>query len=100
MIVAPRDFAQYRIEESGETGREWIGELPTLIDNLCAKWGIVADGAPLHGHLGLVIPVRCDDEALVVKVSWMNESNRYEPFARQAWNGDGARPWCHPRLSQ
>lgn len=90
MISVPRNFAEYRIKESGETGREWINALPELFDKLCAKWRIVPDGDPMHGHLALVLPVRRDNEPLVVKISWMDDSNRCESRALEAWNGNGA----------
>lgn len=91
MIAIPEDFVRTRVRISGAVGRQWIDGLPTLLENLCAQWSLVPDGVPMHGHLGLVVPVkRPDGHLCVLKVSWIDESNKHEVDALAAWQGNGA----------
>jgi streptomycin 6-kinase len=88
--VIPADFAAGVINQAGENGRAWIEALPGIVQSLCARWGLIVDGAPLHGYLGLVVPVIRRDERCVLKVSWTDESTAHEIAALAAWNGRGA----------
>jgi streptomycin 6-kinase len=90
MIVVPEDFARGVVNEAGEAGRAWIDRLPMVIESLCAQWNLVVDGAPMHGYLGVVVPVKRGDESCALKVSWINESNAHEMLALSVWNGQGA----------
>ena len=44
----------------------------------------------MHGYLGLVVPVRRDEEICALKISWPDESTAYEIAALAAWDGHGA----------
>src|SRR5271165_7096002 len=90
MITIPQEFAEAAIIRDGEEGRLWIEQLPGLVQALCQQWGLVLDGAPMHGYLGLVVPVRRGDALCALKVSWIDESSRYEAIALALWNGNGA----------
>lgn len=90
MFTVPEAFARDTIIREGEAGRQWIGELPHLVAQLCHQWDLVIDGAPMHGYLGVVIPVQHGTELCVLKVSWIDESNAEEALALAAWNGQGA----------
>lgn len=90
MIVIPEPFAQATIEREGEAGRQWLAELPHLVEELCGRWGLTPDGAPMHGYLGVVVPVWRGDELCVLKVSWRDPSNMDEAQALAAWQGAGA----------
>ncbi|MCE7983474.1 MAG: hypothetical protein DYG89_20065 [Caldilinea sp. CFX5] len=90
MFVVPETFARDTIRREGEAGRQWIDSLPRLVDALCHRWNLVIDGAPLHGYLGVVIPVQRGTDACVLKVSWLDDSNADEALALTAWNGAGA----------
>ena len=90
MIVVPEEFAANTIRREGEAGRRWIAALPGRVAALCAQWRLVVDGAPLHGYLGLVVPVRRGAELCVLKVAWLEESSRDEAAALAAWDGRGA----------
>src|SRR5215469_16240914 len=90
MIVVPEDFAKTRIKEAGQAGRLWIEELPRIVEGLCDRWRLIPEEPLMHGHLGLVIPVRRDAELVVLKVSWADDSNAHEAKALAAWNGKGA----------
>jgi streptomycin 6-kinase len=44
----------------------------------------------MHGYLGLVVPVRRQDELCVLKVSWLTQETRDEAEALLLWQGQGA----------
>ncbi len=89
MIAVPETFATAAIKRNGEAGRQWINELPGLMEMLCAQWKLRIDGNVMHGYLSLVIPVRRGDEACVLKVAWPGASAQDEAAALVAWNGQG-----------
>ena len=90
VIVVPDAFAAGIVSMAGDAGRAWLGGLPALIDALCQQWQLEVDGAPMHGYLGLVVPVLRGDERCVLKVSWLDESTAAEIAALTIWNGHGA----------
>lgn len=90
MITIPETFAHDTITREGEAGQRWLDQLPSLIATLCAKWQLTVDGAPMHGYLGLVLPMRRTNKPCVLKVSWLDPSNREEALALNEWNGQGA----------
>jgi streptomycin 6-kinase len=90
MIVVPEDFAESTVAREGPAGREWIDALPRTVEALCRRWGLAVDGPPMHGYLGLVVPVRRRDDRAVLKVSWIDEGYSGEMVALAAWGGRGA----------
>lgn len=90
MVVIPEAFAKSTIAREGEAGRQWLADLPPLVDALCQRWGLTLDGPVLHGYLGVVVPVRRGAEACVLKVSWPDPSNMDEAQALAVWQGVGA----------
>jgi len=90
MISIPQAFVQSTLTREGEAGRQWLDQLPRLVDALCVQWNLVLEGPVRHGYLGLVMPVRCGAEPCVLKISWREESNVDEATALAAWNGQGA----------
>jgi streptomycin 6-kinase len=90
MLIIPTRFAADTIAREGEAGRKWIARLPALFDAMCVRWGLVADGSPLHGYLGVVLPVRRGTEVCALKISWRDEATSEEAAALRAWDGRGA----------
>lgn len=90
MITIPEQFARDTLTREREAGRQWLADLPRLVDSLCQHWQLTVDGPPMHGYLGLVIPVRRGEELAVLKVSWIDDSNKEEALALAAWKGHGA----------
>jgi streptomycin 6-kinase len=90
MITVPPAFAIATATREGEAGRTWIAELPRLVEALVAEWKLAIDGPPMHGYLGLVVPVRYRAVPCVLKISWIDESTADEALALSAWNGRGA----------
>ncbi|MGI5517729.1 aminoglycoside phosphotransferase family protein [Streptomyces sp. CA-106131] len=89
MIEVPTDFATAAVNRAGQSGKEWVDSLPTLVEGLCARWGLAVDGAPLHGHLGLVVPVQRGEEPCALKVSWQDATTLHEAPALATWDGQG-----------
>ncbi len=89
-LKVPAAFAAGIVAEFGDRGRAWLTRLPDLVADRCSDWRLRIDGAPLHGHLGLVLPVRRGDESLVLKIAMNEPSSRHERLALAAWNGHGA----------
>jgi streptomycin 6-kinase len=90
VIEVPADFAAGIVTLGGDAGRRWLDRLPSLVDDLCQRWHLVVDGAPMHGYLGLVVPVMRGDKQCVLKVSRLDESTAAEIAALTLWNGQGA----------
>lgn len=90
MIGVPEEFARAAASRAGDAGHAWLDALPGLVRALCERWALRVDGAPMHGYLGLIVPVRRRDDLCVLKVSWPDESTVGEAAALVAWNGCGA----------
>ncbi|MGX1804372.1 aminoglycoside phosphotransferase family protein [Nocardia sp. NPDC055321] len=91
MIAIPAAFDRLTVEREGATGRAWIATLPGLLDELLDRWSCTPVGAPLHGHVGVIVPVRHPDlPPAVLKVSFPHPGNVNEPDAFQVWDGRGA----------
>ena len=74
-------------------GPEWaafVDRLPRLARELVDDWGLVADGAPRHGHGSLVLPVRRDGEPAVLKLAFPDDEGEHEALALQRLGGEGA----------
>lgn len=89
-ITIPKAFANGIITDFGAKGQAWIDELPDIIRRYCLEWDLAIDGAAAHGHLSLVVPVIRDNERLVLKLAWPDESSKSEIIALQVWRGHGA----------
>lgn len=89
-IDIPERFAHDTIQREGEAGQRWLRALPDLVEDLLRRWRLQLDGPAMHGYVGLVLPVRREEEDLVLKVSWRDASNAHEHTALRAWGGRGA----------
>ncbi len=91
VIEIPDDFARETVLREGDPGRTWISTLPGLVDELLQRWDCEPDGSVLHGHIGIIVPVRHTDlPPSVIKLSFPHPGNVYEPDAFSVWNGSGA----------
>ncbi|MFC8131928.1 aminoglycoside phosphotransferase family protein [Streptomyces sp. NPDC057302] len=91
-IEVPEDFALSTVQREGERGRAWLATLPELVAELAGRWDCEPAGAPTHGQVGIVVPVRRrrDGAPAVLKVSFPHPGNVYEPDALALWSGRGA----------
>jgi streptomycin 6-kinase len=90
MIDVPDAFARATALREGEAGRAWLRELPGIAVDLLQRWSCVPDGPIMHGAVGIVLPVRCDDRPAVIKLSFPHPGNVDQPDAFVAWDGCGA----------
>nr|WP_079051450.1 aminoglycoside phosphotransferase family protein [Streptomyces curacoi] len=91
MIDIPQELAASQQQYNGEAGRAFIAELPDLTAAFLDRWGLTADGPPMHGVSALVLPVlRRDGTPAVLKLQLLDEESEGEPVALRAWDGDGA----------
>lgn len=89
-VTVPERFADETLAREGEVARDWLDGLPALVSELCERWQLLPDGPPMHGYLGIVIPVTRDGEDYVLKVSWVGAETSTEAVALSVWDGDGA----------
>jgi len=68
----------------------WVDGVPRTVRDLLDEWELVVDGEPMHGWTSLVVPVRADGRAAVLKVAWPHEECQHEILALQHWHGRGA----------
>ncbi|MFE9480163.1 aminoglycoside phosphotransferase family protein [Streptomyces spororaveus] len=91
MVGTPEIFTRGTVEREGAAGAAWLAELPSIVDELLARWECVPDGEVMHGGVGIIVPVlRRDAERAVLKVSFPHPGNVHEPDAFEAWRGRGA----------
>lgn len=88
--MIPAAFAQSTVDREGEPGEAWLFELPTIIEDVLARWDCALDGSLGHGQVGVVAPVRRGSGPAVLKVSFPHPGNVHEPDAFAAWDGRGA----------
>lgn len=56
-----------------------------------AQWDVRLAGAPMHGAVGIALPVvRADQSEAVLKISFPHPGNIPEPYALEVWAGRGA----------
>lgn len=76
----------------GPAWEDWLERLPRLADDVLSQWELTIDGAPMHGHASLVLPVRTRDaEPAALKVSFDgDDESAHEALALRVWDGRGA----------
>ncbi len=89
MIALPPSLLAYA--DRGPEWADWLDRLPRLLRELVDEWSLAPDGAAVHGHTAVVVPVRTDDgDAAVLKVGWPHWEAEHEALALQTWHGNGA----------
>lgn len=90
MIDVPDGLTRATTSREGAAGTAWLAELPAIVSRLLAEWGCELDGAPTHGEVAVVLPVRQGDVPAALKVSFPHPGNRSEPHALRSFAGVGA----------
>ena len=75
--------------ERGPAWAAYVERLPRLVRELSEEWHLSTDGEPAHGHASLVVPVRRDGEAAVLKLAFPDDESEHEALALQRWGGNG-----------
>ncbi len=89
MIEVPATFLAMPRWWSDEHGGRWLRDLPGLVDAACEQWGLVLDGAAMHGSNALVVPVRRSGEPLVLRLAPPGDDVAAEVRALRTWAGRG-----------
>ncbi len=73
------------------SGREWLGELPSLVDELSSRWELRL-AAPYHGGScsWVAAAQRRDGSRAVLKVTWPHREARPEGEVLRLWAGRGS----------
>ncbi|WP_240311512.1 aminoglycoside phosphotransferase family protein [Nocardioides houyundeii] len=75
----------------GEPWVSWLDRLPALAREMLGEWQLALDGAAMHGHCSLVLPVTDrEGNGGVLKLALPDEESEHEALALQRWAGDGA----------
>ncbi len=92
MSLLPFDLPPTFLAHAGRDERwaAWIAGVPRIVRDLLDEWELVVDGEPMHGFTSLVVPVRTDGRAAVLKVAWPHEECQHEILALQHWHGNGS----------
>lgn len=90
MMNLPREFLHNIHNAFGEAGKNWLTDLPALLDEAAQKWNLRL-GAPLLLSYNYVCAVtRADDTEAVLKLGVPNRELRSELNALRLFAGDGA----------
>ncbi|ROS72298.1 streptomycin 6-kinase/streptomycin 6-kinase [Curtobacterium sp. PhB130] len=89
-VEVPEGLVRATTNREGSAGTAWLAELPAIIGGLLGRWGCDLDGAPMHGEVAIVLPVRRGETAAALKVSFPHPGNRSEPDALRSFGGHGA----------
>ena len=88
-VGIPAAFLAYA--DRGADWRRWLDGLPGLLRDLVDEWALRTDGATVHGHTAVAVPVRtAEGVAAVLKVGWPHWEADHEHLALRHWAGDGA----------
>lgn len=90
MITVPDSLATATVDREGEPGQAWVSELPDLVERYLRHWRCRTVGPPMHGGVGLIIPVESPHGDAVLKISFRHPGNVGEPDALRLWAGAGA----------
>ncbi|GAB3267192.1 aminoglycoside phosphotransferase family protein [Kineosporia babensis] len=88
-LKIPAEFAAGVVGHTGDAGRAWLRDLPSLALQLLERWDLQPDGSPMHGYLGLVLPVRQGALPGALKISQVTPETLNQAAALDAWDGRG-----------
>ncbi|WP_425955474.1 aminoglycoside phosphotransferase family protein [Xylanimonas sp. McL0601] len=70
--------------------RAWLAALPATVDAWCDRWSLALDGPVSHGSHALVVPVRADGSASVLRLSPPSQDVGPLAAALAFWREHGA----------
>jgi streptomycin 6-kinase len=89
VIAVPQSFRDMPRWRNDDRGRAWLERLPALVAETCRRWDLLVDGSILHGSNALVVPVRRDRRAAVVRLVPPSDDLAAEAAALTHWAGRG-----------
>ncbi len=86
-LTEPGEF----VASASTEGQAWISRLPSALDRIAKRWQLeIESDRLLHGYNAVILPVRRDNEALVLKLTFPESRIADESRALKAWGGNGA----------
>ena len=76
--------------DRGPDWADWVDRLPRMVSELSDEWGLETDGIPMHGFVGLVVPVLAEGRPAALKISFPEDETDAEHLALRRWGGRGA----------
>lgn len=74
-----------------EAGRDWIGEVPRLVEECAEEWKLALGPAYPGSYVSVAYPADLPDGTpAVLKVQFPHNESEHEAEALREWNGDGA----------
>jgi streptomycin 6-kinase len=70
-------------------GAEWLAELPTAVDEQCARWGLTIAGPVAHGSNAVVVPVERGGARYALRMSPPGDEVTDQVRALRWWDGRG-----------
>lgn len=90
MIEVPAELAANHLKYPDDSGASWTAALPGVAEHFLDAWGLRLDGAPMHGIVSLVLPVRqADGTPAALKLQPITEESVTEGPGLRQWAGDG-----------
>ncbi|MFD3743098.1 aminoglycoside phosphotransferase family protein [Nocardia sp. NPDC058633] len=91
-VVLPVEVEETVRAVFGRAGSQWIDELPSVVADVAARWGLTGLSAPFRGgtHAYVATAQRADQSRVVLKVPMVDEENVAEATALHVYAGDGA----------
>lgn len=90
MIEVPASFrAMPRWWAATPEERQWLADLPRLVDAWCVRWRLTVDGLPRHGSNALVVPVRRDGMPAALRLAPPGDDVAGLSAALRFWHGGG-----------
>ena len=90
-MTVPEQVAQMLLACHQEEGREWLDNLPRVLEELCERWQLRIVTPFEGGCVAFVAPAQdASGRRLVLKVSILDDETRHEGDALAFWAGRGA----------
>ena len=87
----PERFRQTVISTWGETGRQWLHDLPVLLEDCAGRWALTLASPFPNLTFNYAVPaIRADGTEAVLKVGVPNKELRSEAAALRAFDGRGS----------
>lgn len=91
-LQIPYNLRQAAGEDGGPERRDWMADLPRIVDELAARWSLrLGDPYEPGGQCSWVAPAQdAGGKDFALKVGWRHSESTHEADAFRVWDGAGA----------